>query len=49
VSNSIWRVSFRPGSNCIGKHRNEDMNMAIRAYIDNMKISGSGGRYLRRW
>jgi len=46
ASDNIWNVSFKPGSNHTGRHRNRDLDMAIHAYIDDddMNTPGSSGR-----
>jgi hypothetical protein len=51
VNDSIRRVSFKPGSNRIGSRRNRNLDMAIRAYIEDDDVdmsapgsSGSSGR-----
>ncbi|XP_069679720.1 nuclear RNA export factor 1 [Periplaneta americana] len=49
----IRRVSFKPGSNRIGKHRTRDLDMAIRAHVEDddvdMAAPGSSARLSGRF
>jgi hypothetical protein len=51
VSDCIRRVSFKPGSNRIGKQRNRDLDQVVRSHIEDgdvdMTTPGSNGRSLR--
>lgn len=51
VNDSIRRVSFKPGSNRMGKQRNRGLELAVRSRIEDgdvdMTIPGSNGRSLR--
>jgi hypothetical protein len=51
VNDSVRRVSFKPGSNRIGKQRNRDLDLGFRSHIDDgdvdMTTPGSNGRSLR--
>lgn len=51
VSDSIRRVSFKPGSNRMGKQRNKGFEQAVRSRIDDgdvdMTAPASNGRSLR--
>jgi hypothetical protein len=48
VSGNMRRVSFKPGSNRMGKTRNRDLGTAVRAYVGDgdvdMNTPGSDGR-----
>lgn len=51
VSDSIRRVSFKPGSNRVGKQKNRGLEMPVRSRIEDgdvdMTTPGSNGRSLR--
>jgi hypothetical protein len=51
VNDAIRRVSFKPGSNHIGKRRNRELATLIRSRLDDedvdMNVPGSSGRSTR--
>jgi hypothetical protein len=51
VSDSMRRVSFKPGSNRIGKQRNRGLELPVRSRIEDgdvdMTTPGSNGRSIR--
>jgi hypothetical protein len=51
VNDSIRRVSFKPGSNRMGKPRNRRLELAVRSHVEegdvDMTTPGSNGRNLR--
>jgi hypothetical protein len=51
VNDAIRRVSFKPGSNRVGKLRNRGLAAVIRSHIDDddvdMNVTGSTGRSSR--